>query len=89
VNQVRDHDVAVQLRVVGPARLVGERRGDVPIGADPRGALPVTLMPAEAVRRLLLEVGDRGCRGRFVRRPDRRRDPGLGESEQRGDALRR
>jgi hypothetical protein len=49
LQQVRDHDVGVQLRVVRPAGVVAERGGDEPVGADPRGTLAVTLVAAEPV----------------------------------------
>ncbi len=82
-QQVRHHQVGVQLRVPGPRGAVLERGHDPPVGADPVGALPVALVPAQPVPGDRLQVGQRLTDRGLVAGADRGRDLRLAEAEQR------
>ena len=89
VQQVRHHQVGVQLRVVGPGGAVLERGDDPAVGADPLGALAVALMAAQPVPGdRLQEAHDLGHRG-LVGGPDLQRGVRVAQPEQHANRLRR
>ena len=76
VQQVRDDQVGVQLRVPGPRGVVLERGHDPAVRLDPVGALAVALVPAQPVAGDRLQVRQRLDRPR----PGGRREPPLATS---------
>jgi len=85
VEQVRDDEVGVQLRVPGAGGAVLEGGDDPPVGGDVVGALPVALVPAQPVSRHRLQVAQRLTDGGPVRIPHRGRHLRVAEPVQDAD----
>ena len=87
VQQVRHHQVGVQLRVPRPRGVVLEAGDDPPVGVDVGGALPAALMPAQPVPGHRLQIVDHLPDGDLVGVPDRGRHCLVAEPEQHAHRL--
>ena len=86
-EQVGDHDVGVQLGVVGAAGTVLERGGDQPVAGDACGAVPVALPAAGAAGDEQLQIVHRLPDRGHVRLADLVGDLRVGQSVEDADAL--
>lgn len=71
LDPVPDHDVGVELRVVGPAGELGEPRRDIPVAADRPGLDPIARRPVLVEDRLAAAIQDRRAGGTTGRRRHR------------------